>query len=147
MTTPQSMKVVEIITVGSSEGLAVCDRPVPAVTSGELLVKVAAAGVNRADIMQRLGHYPPPSGASDILGLEVSGTVAVVGSGVAEWRVGDPACALLTGGGYAEYCVVPAPQCLPVPAGVDLVDAAGARKERPSWFMAVLAGSAQRRYN
>ena len=124
MTIPQSMKVVEVITVGSPEGLAVCDRPVPTVTSGELLIKVAAAGVNRADIMQRVGHYPPPSGASDILGLEVSGTVAVVGSGVAEWRVGDPVCALVTGGGYAEYCVVPAPQCLPVPAGIDLVDAA-----------------------
>ena len=85
MTIPQSMKVVEVITVGSPEGLAVCDRPVPTVTSGELLIKVAAAGVNRADIMQRVGHYPPPSGASDILGLEVSGIVAVVGSGVAEW--------------------------------------------------------------
>ena len=124
MTTPQLMKAVEIVTVGPSEGLAVCDRPVPTVTSGELLIKVAAAGVNRADIMQRVGHYPPPSGASDILGLEVSGAVAVVGAGVAEWRVGDPVCALVAGGGYAEYCVVPAPQCLPVPAGVDLIDAA-----------------------
>ncbi|MDE0831493.1 MAG: NAD(P)H-quinone oxidoreductase, partial [Vicinamibacterales bacterium] len=91
---------------------------------GELLVKVAAAGVNRADCMQRRGDYPPPPGASEILGLEVSGTVAALGEGVSGWQVGDPVCALLAGGGYAEYCAVPAPQCLPVPAGVDLVDAA-----------------------
>jgi len=80
--------------------------------------------VNRADCMQRRGDYPPPPGASEILGLEVSGTVAALGEGVSGWQVGDPVCALLAGGGYAEYCAVPAPQCLPAPVGVDLVDAA-----------------------
>ena len=96
----------------------------PEVAAHELLIRVAAAGVNRADCMQRRGQYPPPPGASDVLGLEVSGTVAAVGTSVHGWRSGDPVCALLSGGGYAEYCAVPARQCLPVPAGVDLVDAA-----------------------
>jgi len=80
--------------------------------------------VNRADVMQRRGNYPPPPGASDVLGLEVSGVVAAVGAAVSGWRVGDAVCALLAGGGYAEYCAVPAPQCLPVPGGIDLVDGA-----------------------
>ncbi|HEU0190828.1 MAG TPA: NAD(P)H-quinone oxidoreductase [Mycobacterium sp.] len=92
---------------------------------GEVLIEVAAAGVNRADLLQAAGYYPPPPGASEILGLEVSGTVAAVGYGVTEWSVGQPVCALLTGGGYAEYVAVPAEQVLPVPDGVDLVDAAG----------------------
>ncbi|MYK87734.1 MAG: NAD(P)H-quinone oxidoreductase, partial [Acidobacteria bacterium] len=92
--------------------------------AGEVLTRVTAAGVNRADTMQRKGNYPPPPGASDVLGLEVSGTVAAVGQGVADLAVGDQVCALLTGGGYAEYCLAPAPQCLPIPAGVSLVDAA-----------------------
>jgi putative PIG3 family NAD(P)H quinone oxidoreductase len=104
--------------------MVVDEQPVPQLNGGELLVKVAAAGVNRADCMQRRGDYPPPLGASETLGLEVSGTVAALGEGVSGWQVGDPVCALLAGGGYAEYCAVPAPQCLPVPAGVDLVDAA-----------------------
>ena len=89
--------------------------PVPA--AGEVLIKVAAAGVNRPDVFQRLGRYPPPPGASDIPGLEVAGTVEQLGAGVRDWRVGDAVCALVTGGGYAEYCVAPAPQCLPVPRG------------------------------
>jgi len=104
--------------------MVVGEQPVPQLNGGELLVKVAAAGVNRADCMQRRGDYPPPPGASEILGLEVSGTVAALGEGVSGWQVGDPVCALLAGGGYAEYCAVPAPQCLPAPVGVDLVDAA-----------------------
>ena len=100
------------------------ERAVPAVGAGDVLIRVAAAGVNRADVMQRRGNYPPPPGASDVLGLEVSGTVAAVGEVVSSWRVGDAVCALLAGGGYAEYCAVPAPLCLPVPAGIEVVDAA-----------------------
>ncbi|WP_099024126.1 NAD(P)H-quinone oxidoreductase [Mycolicibacterium palauense] len=92
---------------------------------GEVLIKVTAAGVNRADLLQAAGNYPPPKGASDILGLEVSGTVAAVGGGVAEWQEGQQVCALLAGGGYAEYVAVPAGQVMPVPTGCDLVDAAG----------------------
>ena len=95
--------------------MVVEEVPVPEPGAGEVLVKVAAAGVNRADLLQRAGKYPPPAGASPILGLEVAGTIASVGSGSADWRVGDAVCALVTGGGYAEYCVAPAPQCLPVP--------------------------------
>ena len=89
-----------------------------------MLIKVAAAGVNRPDVFQRRGRYAPPPGASDIPGLEVSGTIDALGSGVSEWRVGDAVCALVTGGGYAEYCVAPAPQCLAVPRGMDVITAA-----------------------
>ena len=121
---PDRMRVIEISQPGEPDVLAIGERPVPAVGPGEVLVRVAAAGVNRADTMQRRGSYPPPPGASDVLGLEVSGTVAAVGGAVSGWAVGDPVCALLAGGGYAEYCAAPAPQCLPVPAGVELVDAA-----------------------
>ncbi|MGH3563298.1 MAG: NAD(P)H-quinone oxidoreductase [Mycobacterium sp.] len=96
-------------------------RPGP----GEVLVRVSAAGVNRADLLQAAGHYPPPPGASEILGMEVAGVVADVGVRVTEWAVGQEVCALLSGGGYAEYVTVPAEQVMPVPAGVDLVDAAG----------------------
>ncbi|WP_156689110.1 NAD(P)H-quinone oxidoreductase [Mycobacterium sp. Marseille-P9652] len=92
---------------------------------GEVLVKVTAAGVNRADLLQAAGKYPPPPGASEIIGMEVSGVVADVGSGVTDWAVGQDVCALLAGGGYAEYVAVPAGQVMPVPDGVDLVDAAG----------------------
>jgi putative PIG3 family NAD(P)H quinone oxidoreductase len=97
----------------------------PVAGPGEVLVDVVAAGVNRADLMQRQGHYPPPPGASDIIGLECAGHVAALGEGVAGWQVGDAVCALLAGGGYAEQVAVPAPQLLPVPDGVDLVTAAG----------------------
>lgn len=90
-----------------------------------MLIRVAAAGVNRADLLQAAGLYPPPAGASDTIGLEVSGVIAAVGDEVADWTVGQDVCALLAGGGYAEYVAVPAPQVLPVPDGVDLVDAAG----------------------
>ncbi len=124
MPVPRTMHVVEIADFGPAESLVRAERPVPPVAAGELLVAVAAAGVNRADVMQREGRYPPPPGVSDVPGLEVSGTVAAVGPGVDGWSVGDPVCALVAGGGYAEYCAVPAPQCLPVPAGVDLVAAA-----------------------
>jgi len=80
--------------------------------------------VNRPDVMQRMGHYPPPPGASDIPGLEVAGVIVKIAHGVGEWRIGDRVCALVAGGGYAEFCVVPAPQCLPVPRGMDFVHAA-----------------------
>jgi putative PIG3 family NAD(P)H quinone oxidoreductase len=91
--------------------------------AGEVLIKVAAAGVNRPDVMQRRGRYPPPPGAPDIPGLEVAGTIDAVGSNVDELKTGDAVCALVAGGGYAEYCVAPAPQCLPAPRGLDLVSA------------------------
>lgn len=92
---------------------------------GEVVIKVAAAGVNRADVLQAAGKYPPPPGASEIIGMEVSGVIAEVGDGVTEWSAGQEVCALLAGGGYAEYVAVPAGQVLPIPSGVDLVDAAG----------------------
>jgi NADPH2:quinone reductase len=91
---------------------------------GEVLIKVSTAGVNRADLLQAAGHYPPPPGASDILGLEVSGVIAAVGAGVSEWVVGQEVCALLAGGGYAQYVAVPAPQVMPIPPGVGVADAA-----------------------
>ncbi len=124
MAIPDTMRVVEVEQDGPPEGLRQSTRPVPDVKPSEVLVKVVAVGMNRADCMQRRGKYPPPPGASDLLGLEVSGTVAAVGAAVIGWSVGDPVCALLAGGGYAEYTAVPARQCLPVPTGVDLVDAA-----------------------
>ena len=118
------MKAIEIAEPGPAEVLVLAERPVPLPGPGEVLVRVAAAGVNRADIMQRQGSYPPPPGASDIAGLELSGTVAAVGADVTNPSAGDEVCALVAGGGYAEYCLVPAPQCLPVPPGVTLRDAA-----------------------
>src|SRR3954462_13268117 len=98
--------------------------PDPVAGPGEVLVAVAASAVNRADLLQRQGFYPPPPGASDIIGLECSGRIAAAGAAVSEWSVGDEVCALLAGGGYAEQVAVPAGQCMPIPAGVDLVTAA-----------------------
>ncbi len=121
---PETMRVVEVPVAGPAENLTIGQRVVPRPGEDEVLVRVTAAGINRADIMQRNGHYPPPAGASDVLGLEVSGTVAAIGDGVIGWEPGTPVCGLVTGGGYAEYCLVPAPQCLPVPPNVGLVDAA-----------------------
>jgi putative PIG3 family NAD(P)H quinone oxidoreductase len=105
--------------------LVPAERPLPAVGPRDVLIKVAAAGVNRPDVLQRLGLYPVPPGASDIPGLEVAGVVEQAGSEVRDWRPGDAVCALVAGGGYAEYCVAPAPQCLRVPRGMDFVHAAG----------------------
>jgi putative PIG3 family NAD(P)H quinone oxidoreductase len=119
------MIAIEIREPGGPEVLTPVDRPVPAVGADEVLIKVAAAGVNRPDVAQRLGRYPPPPGASDIPGLEVSGVIEKVGETVADFQVGDRVCALVAGGGYAEYCAAPAGQCLPIPRGVDLIDAAG----------------------
>ncbi len=108
---------------GGPEALVLTDRPDPTPGPGEVVLDVAATAVNRADTLQRQGHYPPPPGASDVLGLECSGVVSAVGPGVERWRVGDEACALLAGGGYAERVLVPAGQLMPVPAGIDLVTA------------------------
>ena len=121
---PATMTCVEIKKPGGPEALVPATRPVPQPAAGELLIKVAASGVNRPDIAQRAGLYPPPPGASDLPGLEASGTVAALGAGVTGWSVGDAVCALTPGGSYAEYCTVPAPQCLPLPAGFDMLRAA-----------------------
>ena len=117
------MRAVIVTEPGGPEALTVVDLPDPEPGPGEVLVKVAATAVNRADTMQRQGFYPPPPGASDVLGLECSGTVAALGEGVTGWAVGDEVCALLTGGGYAELVAVPAGQLMPVPDGIDLVTA------------------------
>ena len=125
ITIPAQMHHIAMEAPGGPEVLVLATGPVPRPATGEVLIRVAAAGINRPDILQRTGNYPPPPGASPILGLEVSGTVAALGAEVAGWHEGDAVCALVAGGGYAEYCVAPAPQCLPVPKGVALVDAAG----------------------
>ncbi len=119
------MKAVTIPEPGDADALVVADVPTPEPRAGEVRIQVAAAGVNRADVMQRKGFYPPPPGGSDYPGLEVSGTVDALGPGVDAWSVGDEVCALLVGGGYAEAVCVPAAQVLPVPRGVSLEDAAG----------------------
>jgi putative PIG3 family NAD(P)H quinone oxidoreductase len=118
------MICVEISQPGGPEVLKLVERPDPEPGSGEVLIRVAAAGINRPDILQRRGAYPPPPGASDLPGLEVAGTIAAAGAGVEGWRTGDAVCALVSGGGYATMCVAAAPQCLRVPAAVDLVAAA-----------------------
>jgi len=115
---------IEISRPGDPDVLVPVERPRPVPASGEVLIKVAAAGVNRPDVFQRRGRYPPPPGASDIPGLEVAGVVEEVGAEVRDLHAGDAVCALVAGGGYAEYCAAPAPQCLPVPRGLDYVAAA-----------------------
>ena len=122
---PASMRFIEVATPGGPDVLRIASGPVPRLRPGEVLVRAAAAGLNRADLLQRQGHYPPPPGASPILGMEVSGHVAELGPETASrWRVGEAVCALLGGGGYAEYCAVPEGQCMAVPAGVSIRDAA-----------------------
>ena len=124
------MKAIEITTPGGPEVLQLTERHDPVPGAGEVLIKVAAAGVNRPDLMQREGRYPPPKGASDLPGLEVAGTIAALGPGQPRsatgrlWKVGDKVCALLSGGGYAEQCAAPGVQCLPIPRGMPVVDAA-----------------------
>jgi putative PIG3 family NAD(P)H quinone oxidoreductase len=118
------VKAITVPRFGGPEALVLDEVDLPVPRAGEVLVRVAAAGVNRADLLQREGHYPPPPGESDVPGLEVSGVVEALGDGVDEWAVGDEVCALLAGGGYAEQVRVPAGQVLPVPPGVSLVDAA-----------------------
>ncbi len=117
------MRIVTVTTPGGPENLAIAEAQQPPVGPGELRIRVRAAGVNRADLLQRQGYYPPPPGASEVLGLEVSGTVDAIGDGVGSWQVGDPCVALLAGGGYAELVSVPAGQVIPPPEGVDLVSA------------------------
>ena len=121
---PPTMRAVEITKPGGPEVLELAERPTPKPGPGEVLVRVQAAGVNRPDLMQRQGNYPPPPGASEIPGLELAGRVAKLGEGAEGWREGDSVCALVSGGGYAEYAAVPAVQCLPVPAGLSVVEAA-----------------------
>ena len=121
--TPASMKAIVAPQPDGAEALALVERPVPRPGPGEVLVKVAAAGVNRPDILQRRGLYPPPPGAPDILGLEIAGVVVEAGKGAEEF-VGKPVCALVAGGGYAEYCAAPVGTCLPVPESLSLVEAA-----------------------
>jgi len=118
------MIAIEIRQPGEPDVLVPVERPTPSPAPGEVLIKVAAAGVNRPDVFQRRGRYPPPPGVTDIPGLEVAGTIDRVGPGVDTLRVGDAVCALVAGGGYAEYCTAPAPQCLPLPRGLDVVAAA-----------------------
>jgi NADPH2:quinone reductase len=121
---PVEMTAIGIRAPGGPEVLVPERRPLPAPGQGEILVKVAAAGVNRPDVMQRQGLYPPPTGAPDIPGLEVAGQVATVGPGVTRWKVGDSVCALVAGGGYAEYCIAHESHALPVPPGLSMVEAA-----------------------
>jgi len=122
---PPTMTAIAIPVPGGPEALVPETRPVPSPGSGEVLVKVAAAGVNRPDVLQRAGGYPPPKGASDIPGLEFSGEVVACGEGVTRFTVGDTVCALVSGGGYAEYAVVHETNALPVPRGLSMVEAAG----------------------
>ncbi|OIR10111.1 quinone oxidoreductase 1 [mine drainage metagenome] len=124
MSLPVTMNCIEISAFGGPELLKPATRPLPVPQAGEVLIKVAAAGVNRPDVIQRQGLYPPPPGASDLPGLEVAGTIAALGQGVEGLALGQPVCALLTGGGYADYAVAAAPLCLPLPAGYDMIRAA-----------------------
>jgi NADPH2:quinone reductase len=122
-TLPNEMSVIEIAAPGGPEQLRLATRPIPRCGDGEVLVRVAAAGVNRPDVMQRQGRYPPPPGASDLPGLEISGEVAALGPGVSGLALGDRVLALLPGGGYAQYALAAAPLCLPVPEGVTMIEA------------------------
>src|SRR5262245_55245556 len=118
------MRAVVVTEPGGPDALTIADVPDPVPGPDEVVLDVAATAVNRADLLQRMGLYPPPPGASSIIGLECSGTVSAVGEGVAGWQIGDEACALLAGGGYAERVAVPSGQVMAVPSGVTLVDAA-----------------------
>jgi NADPH2:quinone reductase len=124
------MRAIEISAPGPAENLRMAERPAPQPGPGEVVIAIEAAGVNRPDLMQREGHYPPPKGASDIPGLEVAGRIAALGAGEPQsasgraWQVGDAVCALLSGGGYADQCAVSGLQCLPIPAGLSMIEAA-----------------------
>ena len=125
MTLPTQMTVIEMREAGKPNVLIEGKRELPSASADEVLIKVTAAGVNGPDLVQRRGHYPPPKGASDLLGLEVSGEVVAAGSDQLRWSIGERVCALTNGGGYAEYVAVKASNCLPIPAGVPEIDAAG----------------------
>ncbi len=137
---PETMTAIEITKPGAPEVLKPTTRPVPVAGPGEVLIRVAAAGVNRPDVAQREGNYAPPPGVTDIPGLEIAGEIVALGEGVDDWRIGECACALVAGGGYAEYCPAPAAQCLAVPKGLDLVQAAAL----PETFMTVWTNVFQR---
>ncbi len=124
MAIPASMKAIEVAAPGGADALRLSDMPVPAPGEGEVLIRVAAAGVNRPDVLQRMGAYPPPPGASPILGLEVAGEIVAVGAGVMREQLGQKVCALVPGGGYAGYCTTPAVTCLPVPPALSMIEAA-----------------------
>ncbi len=128
MPIPDTMSAIAISTPGGPEVLKPELRPVPKPRSGEILIKVAAAGVNRPDVFQRSGAYPPPPGASDLPGLEVAGEVVALGEGAKRFVIGDRVCALVPGGGYAPYVATPEPQALPVPAGLSMIEAAACRR-------------------
>ncbi|WP_367155040.1 NAD(P)H-quinone oxidoreductase [Methylomonas sp. HYX-M1] len=134
------MRAIDIVSTESGNALLLRDFPRPLPGDGEVLIQVAAAGVNRPDLMQRQGVYPPPPGASELLGLEVAGTIVETGPGVQGYKVGDAVCALLTGGGYAEFCLAPAGSCLPVPAGLSMIEAAAL----PETFFTVWSNLFQR---
>jgi NADPH2:quinone reductase len=125
------MKFIDYGSTGTAESLRVAAAPTPTPGAGEILIEVHYAGVNRPDVMQRMGHYAPPPGASPILGLEVAGRIAAIGEQVTQCQVGDDVCALVPGGGYAEYCVAPARHALPIPSGLSLAEAAGLPE---NWF-------------
>jgi NADPH:quinone reductase len=122
--TPVRMKQIEHGTGGVPSVMKIVDAPVPTVRAGEVLIAVEFAGVNRPDVAQRKGEYPPPPGASPVLGLEVAGKIAAVAPDITQWHIGDQVCALTPGGGYAEYCAVPAPHCLRIPQGLSSIEAA-----------------------
>ncbi len=124
MPIPSTMQAIEIETPGGPEVLKLVTRPTPSPEASEVLIRVAAAGVNRPDVLQRRGLYPPPPGASDLPGLEAAGEIAAVGADVKDWKIGDKICALLPGGGYAEYASVDAGSCLPVPENLSIEQAA-----------------------
>jgi putative PIG3 family NAD(P)H quinone oxidoreductase len=139
--TSRFMHAVTVAEPGGVEALGWAEVPDPVPGPGEVLIDVAASAVNRADLLQRMGFYPPPPGASDVLGLECSGRIAALGPGVDGWRVGDEVCALLAGGGYADKVAVPAGQVMPVPPGVDLVTAAALPEAGCTvWANLVMAG-------
>jgi NADPH2:quinone reductase len=138
---PDRMRAVEIAEPGGPEVLRLVHRRLPAPgAGGDVLIRVDAAGVNRPDVMQRMGRYPPPAGASDLPGLEVAGTIAAVGDGVSRWKIGDRVCALVSGGSYAEFCAAPGVQCLPIPEGMDATAAAAV----PETFFTVWTNLFQR---
>ncbi len=122
---PSTMRYVATRGAGAADVMHIANGPLPVPGAQDVLIKVQYAGVNRPDVAQRSGNYAPPPGASPIMGLEVSGEIAAVGTDVKNWKVGDPVCALTPGGGYAEYCVAPAAHCLPVPTGLSMLEAAG----------------------
>lgn len=134
---PADMLAIEIASPGGPEMLRATRRATPAPAASEIVIKVEGAGVNRPDVLQRLGLYPPPPGASDIPGLEVAGEVVAIGANVSRWKMGDRVCALLTGGGYAEYALADEGSCLPIPAGLSTIAAAGL----PETFFTVWANA------